>query len=156
MCSFLSRLCHSPLPCLAAVLLMALGCSGLAFCDEIHDAAKDGNLEKIKVLLKDKPDLVSSKDDKGATPLHLAALNGRAEAAALLLAGGADVNAGDKEGTTPLHFAAGNGHKDVVELLLANKADVGARGKNGLMPLHVAAIGDHAEVAALLLFNGAG
>ena len=68
--SFFSRLCHSPIPRRAAVMLVALAWSSLAFCGEIHDAAKDGDLEKVKALLKDNPDLVFSKDNDGATPLH--------------------------------------------------------------------------------------
>ena len=36
----------------AAVMLFALVWSGLAFCDEIHDAARAGDLEKVKMLLR--------------------------------------------------------------------------------------------------------
>ena len=46
-------------------MLVALVWSSLAFCGEIHDAAKDGDLEKVKALLKDNPDLVNSKDNNG-------------------------------------------------------------------------------------------
>ena len=43
---------------------------------EIHDAAKSGDVEKVKALLKDNPDLVISQDDIGFTPLHYAAFKG--------------------------------------------------------------------------------
>jgi hypothetical protein len=42
-----------------------LALSSLAFCGEIHDAAKSGDLEKVKALLKDKRGLVFSKDNGG-------------------------------------------------------------------------------------------
>jgi hypothetical protein len=56
------------------VILIALACSTPAFCGEIHDAAKKGDLQKAQALLKDNPNLVSSRDsDGGLTPLHVAA-----------------------------------------------------------------------------------
>jgi ankyrin repeat protein len=110
---------------LVAVTLIALAWSSLAFCGEIHDAAKSGDLEKVKTLLKANPDLVFSKDTNGWTPLHLASTKAVAE---FLLANKADVNDNKNGyGWTPLHAAAANGFKDVVELLLADKADVNAK-----------------------------
>jgi ankyrin repeat protein len=104
----------------AAVMLVALSWSSLAFCGEIHDAARDGNLEKVKALIKNNPDLVFSKDDKynGQTPLHAAVLNRHKDVAELLLASNADVNAQVPiVGLTPLLIAAGGGYPDVVKLL---------------------------------------
>jgi len=46
-------------------MLAALIGSSVAFCDEIGDAAKSGDLEKAKALLKDNSDLVFSKDKGG-------------------------------------------------------------------------------------------
>ena len=43
---FFSRFCHVPILRRAAVTLVALAWSSLAFCGEIHDAAKSGDLEK--------------------------------------------------------------------------------------------------------------
>ena len=52
----------------------------------------------------------------GATPLHLAALNGRLEATRILLHRGADPNIAARSGDTPLHLGSLNGHADVVSL----------------------------------------
>ena len=95
--SFFNKLCHSPIPRRAAVLLVSLACGSLAFGGEIHDAAKKGELEKVKKLLKDNPELVFSKseDSVGYTPLHWAAYNGHKDVAESLLAKGAEVNAKD-------------------------------------------------------------
>ena len=90
-----------------ATLLTActLTWSSLAFCGEIHDATKAGDLEKVKALLTANPDLVDSKDKESDTPLHLTVRWGRhgKEMAELLLTNKADVNAKDKIGQTPLH-----------------------------------------------------
>ena len=71
------RFRHSNVFRCTIVMLVALAWTSLSFCGEIHDAAKDGDLEKVKALLQSNPDLVFSKDDKyGATPLHWAAAAG--------------------------------------------------------------------------------
>jgi ankyrin repeat protein len=103
--SVLCRHCHSLVLCRAAVSLLALvalAWGSLAFCAEIHEAARDGDLGRVKELLKDSPSLASSQDANGHTPLHYAALNGRKDVAELLLANQAEVNAKDGNYYTPL------------------------------------------------------
>jgi ankyrin repeat protein len=154
---FFSRLCRTAIPCrpaVALVALVALAWSSLAFCGEIHDAAGDGSLRKVKALLKDNPDLVSSRDNNGDTPLHLAAAKGYKDVTQLLLAKAADVNAKNNDGWTPLHESAVNGYKDVAQLLLAKGADVNAKNKDGFTPLHDAAAKGHKDVAQLLRQHG--
>jgi ankyrin repeat protein len=93
---------------LSILVLATLFCRP-AFGGEIHNAAKSGDLEKVKALLKDNPDLVSSKEDNGETPLHWSALMGHKDVAELLLANKAKVNDKASNGLTPLHWAAGAG-----------------------------------------------
>jgi hypothetical protein len=140
---------------LALVLLAALASGSPCFCGPIHDATRDGDLAKVKSLLKADPNLVSSKDDKyGQTPLHVAAFNDRKDVAELLLASKADVNAKANNGSTPLHLAAAKGNKDMVELLLAGKADVNAVDNDGWSPLHSAVVWDHKDIQELLRQQG--
>ncbi len=135
----------------AAVTLVVLAWSSLAIGGEIHGAAVADNLDKVKSLLKDNPELVSSKDGDGETPLHWAAANGHNDVVNFLLSNKADVNAKDNSGDTPLHEVAGKGYKDTAELLLANGADVKAKDNNGYTPLHYAVLGRQLELAQLLL-----
>jgi hypothetical protein len=138
-----------------ALLLAALLWSSPSFCGPIHEAAKEGDIKKVELLLKSQPDLISSKDDKyGQTPLHFAAFNDRLDVAKLLLADKADVNAKAKNGSTPLHLAAAKGNKDMVELLLTNKADVNAVDNDGWSPMHSAVTWEHKDIADLLSQNG--
>jgi len=75
------------------------------------------------------------KSREGTTPLHETAWENQVEAARLLLARGAEVNAVDKCGETPIHVAAVNGHKELVGLLVAGGADIHARNIEGRTPL---------------------
>jgi len=140
--------------CRCSMLLLAaaaLAWSSLAFSGEIHDAAKVGNVEKVSTLLKSNPDLVSSKDASGWTPLVWAAAYGRKDVAALLIENKADVNVKDWKGLTPLHYAALKNHRDMAELLLAARAEVDARNDGGQTPLHDAAAMGNRNIAELLL-----
>lgn len=121
----------------------------------LHRTAADGDLGKVKELLKDNPDLVFTKDLIGQTPLHWAVRMGHKDVAELLLANQAEVGAKNNEGETPLHEAAGRGHRDVAELLLANKAEVNAKSLIRKTPLHCAAKNGHKNVAELLLAHRA-
>jgi ankyrin repeat protein/beta-lactamase regulating signal transducer with metallopeptidase domain len=119
----------------------------------IYDAVRDGDLPKVKALLKDNPELVFNKDGDGWMPLHLAAQKGNKDVAELLLANKAEVTACSADGDTPLHLAASYGRKDVVELLLALGAEINARNKQNFTPLHLAAFSGHKAVVELLLAN---
>jgi ankyrin repeat protein len=139
------------------IVMALLVCGGIARAGEIHDAAMYGDLDKVKALLNDNPNLVSSQDTNGCTPLYWAASAGHKDIAELLLAKGADVNAKGRKGYTPLHEAAMSLFQstNLVELLLAKGADVNARNDDGQTPLHLAAIWGHKDAVELLLAKGA-
>jgi hypothetical protein len=118
------------------------------------DAAKTGDLEKVKALLKDNPGMVNSRDTNNDTALHWAAFNGHKDVAEWLLATQADLNARDNDGETPLHRAASGGHADVVELLLARGTEVNARMNLGRTPMRLAEFWGHNDVAELLRQHG--
>jgi|WetSurMetagenome_2_1015567.scaffolds.fasta_scaffold142261_1 ankyrin repeat protein len=156
---------------LVTLFLIMLVLSIPGFCGEIHDAARAGDLAKVKALLKTNPDLISNRDQFGRMPLHWAAWDGQQDVAELLLAKGADVNVKDKDNLTPMHAAAAGGHKSVAELLLVHGAEVDAKANRcplvswdavnqsltikDATPLHWAAYKAHKDVAELLLTNKA-
>jgi ankyrin repeat protein/serine/threonine protein kinase len=61
---------------------------------------------------------LSLADRAGLTPLHVAAAQGRAITAGLLLAAGAHPDVCSRNGRTPLHLACAAGHAPTVALLL--------------------------------------
>jgi len=127
-----------------------------ARCDQIHDAAKKGDLAKVEQLIKSHPDSVAGRDKKGQTALHHAARNGRKDIVELLLANKAEVDARDRYGNTPLSDAAtADGNGGVAELLLAHGAQVDARNVCGATALHAAAWFGAVDVAEVLVAHGA-
>ena len=150
----------------------------------LHAVAYVGDLQRVERLL-DGGANVDAEDRKGQTALHYAAKAGQIAVAKLLIAHGADVNAGDdwpplveaaycsKEivellldrganinaGKWPaLHGALDAGCFDIVELLLAKGADVNIRDDKGNTPLHIAAsyaAWRFPKIVELLISNGA-
>ena len=98
---------------------------------------------------------VNTRDDKGSTPLYLAAENGRLQVVRMLIEHGANVGAEDNQGKTPLHGAAEYGMVEVVRVLLEHGANVGAEYNQGKTPLHGAAEDGMVEVVRMLLEHGA-
>lgn len=149
----------------------------------IHQAARDGDAVRIKSLLDADPGLVHLKDGSGRTPLITAAFASRAEpaesspylagireygeklkteymkpveAAKVLLAAGAAVDARDNEDYTALHWAALRGNKALVSVLVAAGAAVGAVDKTfRATPLHLAVRAGHLAAAGALVEAGA-
>lgn len=73
----------------------------------LHEAAKQGNVEKCQELLKGGAD-ANAKDARGITPLGVAVGFNRVDVITELLQAGADVALTDSRGNIPLHYAAGD------------------------------------------------
>lgn len=145
------RSLHHPTSCIAAALLSALPWSVPAICGPIHDAAKSGEVEKVRSLLQEDPSLVSSLDENGMTLLDCAAARKQIDVATLLIEKGADVNLTGHGKLTAIHFAALAGSLEIANVLLAHGADPKARAEDGTTPFELAAEMGHKEVAKLLL-----
>jgi ankyrin repeat protein len=104
---------------------------------EFQDAAQAGDVDKMKTLLKDNPELVNVGDEYGLTLLQWVAPGRHKDVAELLLARGADVNAKGNNGSTALHSVARCCccEPEMAELLLGKGADVNARDREGKTPL---------------------
>jgi ankyrin repeat protein len=118
----------------------------------LFDAAFAGDIGTIWSLLDADSSLVwESVGD--LTALHVAAMAGKDEAAALLIAKRAAVNASGSAGT-PLFQAALAGHETIVDRLLANGADPDLATPSGQTPLMAAAAGGRLACGRLLLDAG--
>lgn len=88
----------------------------------LHGAANRGSLKPTKWLLGHGAD-VDSLDEKGKTPLHVAAeRNTTTGVVEMLLKYGSDINRVDNFGKTPLFYAKRNGRTKVARYLEENGA----------------------------------
>lgn len=83
----------------------------------LHHAARSGQVEEVKLLLK-LGALVNAADFDGYTPLHIAVRHGHRAVVERLIAGGGDPTLVTSEGETLLHLAVDFGDEGLVWLVL--------------------------------------
>ncbi|OQR75936.1 hypothetical protein BIW11_08099 [Tropilaelaps mercedesae] len=121
----------------------------------IHDAARTGDLHVIKLLIRRDKKRMETVDERGWTPLHLAAANGHTDIVKYLCSEGAHIRALDPTGYTSMHVAAMNGNEPCLQVLLKMGADVDNEASDGFTPLHLATLNNHADCVKTLLAWGA-
>ncbi|KAG6424788.1 hypothetical protein SASPL_115208 [Salvia splendens] len=109
----------------------------------IHAAARGGNLQLLKELLRDcSDDALAYRDVGGATVLHAAAARGQVQVVTDLASSPGLIDAMDNQGNTALHVAAQRGHLAVVEaLILASPSSISATNNTGETFLHAVVSG---------------
>ncbi|KAI4905640.1 hypothetical protein NFI96_011324, partial [Prochilodus magdalenae] len=120
-------------------------CHPLCSCDAC-DLRVSGRLNDPSIVTP------YSRDDRGYTPLHVAAICGQSMLIDLLVSKGAPVNATDYHGLTPLHLSCQKGNQGVTLLLLHYKANTEAQDNNGNTPLHMACMYGHEDCVKALVY----
>ncbi|KAK5866823.1 hypothetical protein PBY51_011367 [Eleginops maclovinus] len=120
-------------------------CHPLCSCD-LCDFQVSGRLNDSSIVTP------FSRDDRGYTPLHVAAIYGQAQLIDLLVCKGALVNATDYHALAPLHLACQRGYQGVTLLLLHYKANTDAQDNNGNTPLHLACMYGHEDCVKALVY----
>lgn len=117
------------------------------FCEKIkpynesllYHAAVNGKKEMVEILLEKGCD-PDAKNEKGYSPLHVAALYGFTGVVEILLKNKARVNIQDVYGNTPLQEAVSNYNNDmsVIMLLVKNGANPLLQNHYGISPFQLA------------------
>lgn len=150
--------------------------------EQFLKAVTDGDLAKVKELIKADAALAGAKDEKGLSAILKAAYYRKKEVVAALLASGIELNifeaaatgqservralverdaslsnAFSPDGFTPLGLAVFFGHQQTVEVLLDAGAEVNVASRETMKvtPLHSAAAAGEAGIARLLIAHGA-
>jgi ankyrin repeat protein len=123
---------------------------------KLYEAAKGGHRATLKSVLDVHPELINiNTAENQATPLHVAAVSGRAWITKELIRRGADINATNTFGNTPVHNAINSGNADTMSELLKAGADLSIRNYEGQTPLQYAVARNRKELAELLRQAGA-
>lgn len=184
-CSSFCKRLHVRSARFGMIAVLAFLCATTAFSDPIHEAARKGNLKKVKEILATDPKAISAQDNNGDTPLHLAALHGQYAVAEALIAAGANVNTknsyppfipddlgkffhNNSSGQGKNHeFFSSSNHVDPVILLHSQASnttnEINTQGvtakdikNNGYTPLDLAEFAvDHNKMLQLLIAHGA-
>ncbi|XP_071479624.1 uncharacterized protein [Diadema antillarum] len=107
-------------------------------------------------------DDIDNENFVGATPVYLAALEGKLDMVQYLLSKGSRFDKRNKEGRKAIHVAAGKGHQHVVECLLDwcrennldDKLGIKSVDGEGRKPIHYAAERDQLDVFKCLINRG--
>jgi ankyrin repeat protein len=151
--------------------------------NEMIDAVKLNNLDKVAELINKDSSLVNASNNNGETAVLMAAYYRSKEIKELLLNNGAELTVFEAaavgntkrikdllaespkwlssysgDGFTPLGLAAHFGNEETVKFLLDQGADINARSKDGNlnnMAIHAAIAGNFEHIVKLLLEHGA-
>ncbi len=126
-----------------------------SLAEDIHEAVKTGDIERLKKILGENPSLVNSPDKDKMTPLHHAVDTENLKVISLLISHEADVNAVNYKKETSLHIAVFKGNADAVKLLLKHGADHTKRDMHDRIPLlYACGVGKSIEAVKLLIDAG--
>ncbi|KAK4351516.1 hypothetical protein RND71_030844 [Anisodus tanguticus] len=133
--------------------LVAAGIKARNGYDALHIAAKQGDLDMVKVLMEAHPELSMTVDISNTTALHTAANQGHIEVVNYLLKAESSLaTIAKSNGKTALHSAARNGHLQVLRALLSKEPGIATRmDKKGQTALHMAVKGQNLEVVEELI-----
>lgn len=121
--------------------------------ERFFNAVREGELEAVKQMVAERPELAYSQGSGGETALHLACY--KLEMTEFLVDHGADMNA-NALGSTPFGDAARGGWYAGVELMLEKGVDVNSRAMGHRHTvLHLAVITDQVKIVKLLIEHGA-
>lgn len=122
-------------------------------------SVNNGDYEAIDTILERYPHLVTSKDQYGETPLHIAVSRNDVACVAVLVKRGGDMYALSATKGSAINLAAAVGNAEVIRELCASAVDLdqqtGGEVPYGGAPLHIACVEGNSAAVKILLEYGA-
>ena len=121
---------------------------------DVFDCARTGTVEKMIAFYSSNPKLVDALNNRGSSPLTLAAYYNNIEVANYLISKVDNINGNSNDGT-PLMAAVVKGHVEIATALVEAGADPNLNDANGATALHFAVMFKNIELVSLLMEAGA-
>ncbi|XP_033104684.1 probable protein S-acyltransferase 23 isoform X2 [Anneissia japonica] len=125
---------------------------------DIFSAVKSGFLIRVQEMIEEEgPEVLSSTDEKGHTPVHWAALGGHTNIIRLMVDHKANLDVQSKNdlGPRPIHWACVNGHVAVADILLQAGVNIDTIDNKGCSPLIISCQYGQTTLACYLMAKGA-
>lgn len=118
-----------------------------------HSNCHQRYLDIAKELIKKRAE-VNMKNQDGATPLHLAVMEGHLDLTKVLLDAGAKIK--DKEKNNAIHLATSTDQSEILKLVInENKSKLNDQNADKNTPLHLALNIGNIDIIRILIDNGA-
>lgn len=125
-----------------------------AVTEPVVEAAKNGDLRKVKTILAQNPSKLNATDDDKYTALHWACMRTHWDIAKFLIEKGANVNAVGGDGGTILNWTVHHDNVEIVKLMVEKGAKLNVRNQWGMTELHTAIWRGCINVTEYLLNSG--
>ena len=136
------------------VWLISLLAIVAASAETIFTAAKEGDLEAVKMILEGDPSQLNALDEENYTPLHWACIRAHWDVARYLIAQGHSLNVQGGDGGSPLNWAAHHDNVDIIKLMIEKGAKLNVQNQWGMTELHTAIWRGNIHVVEDLLNRG--
>ena len=129
-------------------------CFSQLMSQDILNEVLSGNIQNVKTLLKDNPELINTKDGYGNTLLARSIYKENIEMAEVLLQHGSKLNDPSRR-DIPINLAIGTQIMPLVKLFIDKGADINIKDGQGRTPLNFAVESKNKKIAYYLLDKGA-
>lgn len=137
----------------SVILGFGLFLANPAYSQDVFEAARTGNVKRLKELIALKKDTISALNDRGFDPLMIACYRGQTTCAKFLLQNGADVNRPSAEGSA-LQAACYQNNTELAVLLIKKGADLNVQGPDGNTALMYAVLNQNEKLVKTLVKAG--
>jgi len=137
------------------LLIISLFITTILYASDIYEATMNGDLERVKALLKTNSQLINEKDAEGDIPLCTAIVSRHTELSLFFIENGADINNQNQDGFSPFHWATIRNDTVVAKALIEKGANLDLATRSNETALHIAAARGYVGIVKLLVENGA-
>ena len=136
------------------IMLLLFLSQNLCGQNDIFELARRGSVQEVKAVVKETPNVLNAKDQRGSTPLVLACYYNNIDIVRYIIQNIDDVNGTTKDGS-PLMASAVKGYNAISKLLITAGTDVNLQDANQTTALHYAVMFKNYDLVLMLLEAGA-